>query len=202
MGATPEENISALIKSLNGEIKRTLKRPIYIQIAQERGEVSIKQVEFLTPEQLAELMHVETRTVYSWIEKAQENGLKFTARPVRAGFYLRLMKYWNGSETRYNYNARSLAAAWERECRCQYTSVESIGISRRQLTECVIAAHSKLHAPKAQAEEAERKVLNEIHEGTHGKGLKSKETFKEFVDNIYIPGQKPINAHGKWMSTD
>jgi excisionase family DNA binding protein len=85
MGATPEENISALVKSLSGEIKRTLKRPIYIQIAQERGEVNIKQVEFLTPEQLAELMHVETRTVYSWIEKAQENGLKFYRAPNTRG---------------------------------------------------------------------------------------------------------------------
>ena len=85
MGATPEENIGALIKSLSGEIKRTLKRPIYIQIVQERGEVSIKQVEFLTPEQLAELMHVETRTVYSWIEKAQENGLKFYRAPNTRG---------------------------------------------------------------------------------------------------------------------
>ena len=85
MGATMEDSIGALIKSLSGEIKRTLKRPIYIQIAQESGEVSIKQVEFLTPEQLAELMHVETRTVYSWIEKAGENGLKFYRAPNTRG---------------------------------------------------------------------------------------------------------------------
>ena len=85
MSATTEENISALVKSLSGEIKRTLKRPIYIQIAQEQGEISIKQVEFLTTEQLAELMHVETRTVYSWIEKAQENGLKFYRAPNTRG---------------------------------------------------------------------------------------------------------------------
>ena len=85
MGAATDENIGALIKSLSGEIKRTLKRPLYIQIAQEGGEVSIKQVEFLTPEQLAELMHVETRTVYSWIEKAQENGLKFYRAPNTRG---------------------------------------------------------------------------------------------------------------------
>jgi len=39
----------------------------------------------LTPEQLAELMHVETRTVYSWIEKAQENGLKFYRAPSTRG---------------------------------------------------------------------------------------------------------------------
>ena len=85
MGAATDENIGALIKLLSGEINRTLKRPLYIQIAQESGEVSIKQVEFLTPEQLAELMHVETRTVYSWIEKAQENGLKFYRAPNTRG---------------------------------------------------------------------------------------------------------------------
>src|SRR4051812_45893324 len=85
MGAATDESIGALIKSLSGEIKRTLKRPLYIQVDQEGGEVRIKQVEFLTPEQLAELMHVETRTVYSWIEKAQENGLKFYRAPNTRG---------------------------------------------------------------------------------------------------------------------
>jgi excisionase family DNA binding protein len=85
MGTTMEESIGTLIKSLSGEIKRTLKRPIYIQIAQESGDVSIKQVEFLTPEQLAELTHVETRTVYSWIEKAPGNGLKFYRAPSTRG---------------------------------------------------------------------------------------------------------------------
>jgi hypothetical protein len=85
MGTAMEESISTLIKSLSGEIKRTLQRPIYIQIDQESGEVSIKQIEFLTPEQLAELAHVETRTVYSWIEKAQDNGLKFYRAPGTRG---------------------------------------------------------------------------------------------------------------------
>ncbi len=85
MSVATDESVGTLIKLLGSEIKRTLARPIYIQIAQERGEVSIKQVEFLTPEQLAELMHVETRTVYSWIEKAQENGLKFYRAPNTRG---------------------------------------------------------------------------------------------------------------------
>jgi excisionase family DNA binding protein len=85
MGAATDESIGALIKSLSGEINRTLTRPIYILIAQHSGGVNIKQVEFLTPEQLAELMHVETRTVYSWIEKAQENGLKFYRAPNTRG---------------------------------------------------------------------------------------------------------------------
>jgi excisionase family DNA binding protein len=85
METATDEGLGALLKSLSGEINRTLKRPIYIQIAQESDQVSIKQVEFLTPEQLAELAHVETRTVYSWVEKAQENGLKFYRAPGTRG---------------------------------------------------------------------------------------------------------------------
>ena len=85
MVAATDENIGTPIKLLSGEIRRTLTRPIYIQIVQESGQVSIKQVEFLTPEQLADLAHVETRTVYSWIEKAPENGLKFYRAPNTRG---------------------------------------------------------------------------------------------------------------------
>jgi integrase len=39
---------------------------------------------------------------------------------------------------------------------------------------------------KAQAEEAERKCLAEIHDGTYGKP-KSKATFKEFVEKVFLP---------------
>lgn len=85
MGVSKGESLGALMKLLGGEIKRTLQRPIYIQIAQDSGDVSIKQIEFLTPEQLAELTHVETRTVYSWIEKAPGNGLKFYRAPGTRG---------------------------------------------------------------------------------------------------------------------
>ena len=42
---------------------------------------------------------------------------------------------------------------------------------------------------KAQAEEAERKTINEIHEGKYGKA-EAKGTFKEFVDDTYIPWAK------------
>jgi hypothetical protein len=85
MSTATDEPIGALIKQLSGEINRTLSRPVYIQIAQEDGRVRIKQVEFITPEQLAQLTHVETRTVYSWIEKAPENGLKFYRAPNTRG---------------------------------------------------------------------------------------------------------------------
>jgi excisionase family DNA binding protein len=85
MNAATEESINSLLRSLAGEIQRAVGRPIYLQITQQGREVSIKQIEFITPEQLAELMHVETRTVYSWIEKAQENGLKFYRAPNTRG---------------------------------------------------------------------------------------------------------------------
>ena len=61
-------------------------RPVYLQIIEgQNGKLECRHIEFLTPEQLAELMHVETRTVYSWIEKAQENGLKFYRAPNTRG---------------------------------------------------------------------------------------------------------------------
>lgn len=82
---TTDKNIGALIDRLSDEIKRNLRRPVYLQIARESGDVSIKQIEFLTPEQLAELAHVETRTVYSWVEKANDNGLKFYRAPGTRG---------------------------------------------------------------------------------------------------------------------
>ena len=59
-------------------------------MTREANRISVKQVEFLTPEQLAELAHVETRTVYSWVEKAQENGLKFYRAPGTRGVLFEL----------------------------------------------------------------------------------------------------------------
>jgi excisionase family DNA binding protein len=84
MGAI-NENIGSLAERLSVEIKHTVSRPIYLQIAQVNGDVCIKQIEFLTVEQLAELTHVETRTVYSWVEKANGNGLKFYRAPGTRG---------------------------------------------------------------------------------------------------------------------
>ena len=39
----------------------------------------------ITPEQLAEITHVKLRTVYGWIEKAEQNGLKFYRAPGTRG---------------------------------------------------------------------------------------------------------------------
>src|ERR1051326_2972483 len=86
MNTGVETNIQTVIKSLADEIKQTFSRPIYFEVMQEPGgKLSVRQIQFITPEQLAELCHVETRTVYSWIEKAQENGLKFYRAPNTRG---------------------------------------------------------------------------------------------------------------------
>jgi excisionase family DNA binding protein len=47
-------------------------------------------VEFLTPAQLAELAHVTPRTVYAWIERAKENGLKYYKPPGSSGILFAL----------------------------------------------------------------------------------------------------------------
>lgn len=47
---TTDKSIGTLIERLSGEIKRNLSRLVYLQIAQESGDISIKQIEFLTPE--------------------------------------------------------------------------------------------------------------------------------------------------------
>jgi hypothetical protein len=86
MSTGVDTTIQAVIESLAKEIKQGFSRPIYFQVMQEPGgKVSLRQIQFITPEQLAELCHVETRTVYSWIEKAQENGLKFYRAPSTRG---------------------------------------------------------------------------------------------------------------------
>ena len=52
---------------------------------------------------------------------------------------------------------------------------------------------------KAQAEEAERQKLNEIHEGTYGK-VQSNITFKEFVEHTYLPWAR-VNKRSWKMDT-
>ncbi|MGA9770316.1 MAG: hypothetical protein WBV94_14855 [Blastocatellia bacterium] len=69
MNTGVETTIQTVINSLAEEIKQGFSRPLYFQVMQEpNGEMSIRHIQFITPEQLAELCHVETRTVYSWIE--------------------------------------------------------------------------------------------------------------------------------------
>jgi excisionase family DNA binding protein len=74
------------VEQLINLLTKRRERPVYLQILEgENGKLECRQIEFLTPEQLADLAHVEIRTVYSWIEKAQENGLKFYRAPGTRG---------------------------------------------------------------------------------------------------------------------
>ena len=50
-------------------------RPIYFQIVEgDSGKLECRQVEFITPEQFAQLRNVSRRTVYGRIDKASEPG--------------------------------------------------------------------------------------------------------------------------------
>jgi excisionase family DNA binding protein len=86
MNTATQSSIHGVIDNLAKEIRQGLSRPIYLRVMQKpKGEIEIKQIEFLTAEHLAELAHVDKRTVYSWIEKANENGLKFYRAPGTRG---------------------------------------------------------------------------------------------------------------------
>ena len=57
-------------------------KPFYLKVAPAAdGNFTFQQVEFLTAEQAAELAHVDRRTLYLWIERAEEIGLKFYRAP-------------------------------------------------------------------------------------------------------------------------
>ncbi|HET9533356.1 MAG TPA: hypothetical protein VFQ92_23595 [Blastocatellia bacterium] len=61
----------------SGNIERLLdllttrrEKPVYLEISERMdGTLDFHQVEFITPDQLAVMCNVETRTVYSWIER-------------------------------------------------------------------------------------------------------------------------------------
>jgi len=72
-----------LVSDVVGEaVKSEIARPVYLEVTyQPDGKLVIKRVEFITPEQLAEIARVKPRTVYLWIEKAAEIGLRFYRAP-------------------------------------------------------------------------------------------------------------------------
>jgi len=57
------------IKALSDVIAGRINRPIFLKAEHRDGRLVISQVEFLTPEELAQLAKVKPRTVYLWIEK-------------------------------------------------------------------------------------------------------------------------------------
>jgi excisionase family DNA binding protein len=84
-------SIQTAVESLTSAVTNSITRPLYFRIATDaRGKLAVEQVVFLTPEQLAELAHVERRTVYSWVERAEKIGLKFYRPPGARGILFEL----------------------------------------------------------------------------------------------------------------
>lgn len=74
------------IEAAMGEIRRTLQKPIYLQItAEKNGSLAVKHIEFLTLEEFASLCRVEKRTVYGWLEDGERTGLKSYRPPGARG---------------------------------------------------------------------------------------------------------------------
>lgn len=86
MGALTQSSVNSSLECLIGAIKDSFTRPIYLQVSKNaRGDLAIRQVCFLSVDELAELAHVERRTVYAWVERTSENGLKFYKPPGSRG---------------------------------------------------------------------------------------------------------------------
>jgi excisionase family DNA binding protein len=79
------------LESITSALRDSLARPVYLRVAKDpRGELAIEHVVFLTVEQFAELAHVERRTVYSWVERAEKIGLKVYRPPGSRGILFEL----------------------------------------------------------------------------------------------------------------
>ncbi len=84
-------SIQTSVELLTSAVTNSMTRPVYFRIAKDaRGKLAVEQVVFLSPEQLAELAHVERRTVYSWVERAEKIGLKFYRPPGSRGILFEL----------------------------------------------------------------------------------------------------------------
>ncbi len=114
--------------------------PIYLQITSEKSSsLSIKPIQFLTIEEFAELCRVEERTVYGWLERAEKTGLRCYRPPGSRGILFEMNE----------------AVEW-----MWFTkTINGVRYRRRIPTA----------RTKAQAEEAERDYLQQIHDEAFGK---------------------------------
>jgi excisionase family DNA binding protein len=86
-----DASIRTAVESLTFAVADSMTRPVYFCISKgPRGELAVQQVVFLTADQLADLAHVERRTVYSWVERAEKIGLKFYRPPGSRGILFEL----------------------------------------------------------------------------------------------------------------
>src|SRR5215510_6273261 len=84
-------SVQTAVESITSAVADSKTRTVYFRIAKgPRGELAVQQVVFLTADQFAELAHVERRTVYSWVERANKIGLKFYRPPGLRGILFEL----------------------------------------------------------------------------------------------------------------
>jgi excisionase family DNA binding protein len=69
MSIQPRTEAEIAIGAISGVIKERQERPIYLRVGWLDGKLDVRQVEYLTAEEFARLAKVETRTVYTWLEK-------------------------------------------------------------------------------------------------------------------------------------
>src|SRR5262249_38678848 len=100
-GDSPD--IEAAIKALGDVIKGHIARPLYLRVEMRNGQLNISQVEYLTPEELAQLVKVNARTVYGWLDR----GLLTFCKPQGTGqnlIPLRAALHWiDSSEKKKGY---------------------------------------------------------------------------------------------------
>jgi hypothetical protein len=81
-----QRQLQRAIEEAMGQIRRTLQKPIYLQVkAEKNGALTVKHIEFLTIEEFASLCRVEERTVYTWLERAEKTGLRCYRPPGSRG---------------------------------------------------------------------------------------------------------------------
>jgi len=69
MSTQPRTEAEIAIGAISEVIKGRMTRPIYLRVEMQPGGLDIRQVEYLTAEEFAQLVKVEPRTVYTWFEK-------------------------------------------------------------------------------------------------------------------------------------
>jgi len=76
----PREQQRLVQRTIEGALstlRRNLQKPIYLQITTEAdGTPALRQVDFLTASEFADLCRVEERTVYGWLERAEQTQLR------------------------------------------------------------------------------------------------------------------------------
>src|SRR5215471_4612532 len=79
------------IQRLLDRIEGRNKKPFYLKCSERPdGTFTFEQVEFLTVEEFAEFLHVDRRTVYKWIERAGQTGLKYYRVPESRNYLFSL----------------------------------------------------------------------------------------------------------------